>query len=322
MMANPAMQAHEQLPFALGMHVREGRVPNAPSLFYCAAVVEGASGPVSATGVDACPSMARLRCRNELAERRTLLALAAAGGGVVLGPDDEDGPGLDLPAASLIGRAARSARRWIGAAAGSDAAGVVDRARAEMVERWRVHQWRSGVEAPRSPSRAAAQHVDMISSAWRSSQPAWTGLLELGDPEDLPVFAAWSADRDGRRLCFGFGCAEDEVAAAEAALRELVQMEFGLRIAELRAFRGTSPVRGERRRLAFASRPWRCRAARLFETRARVAERSSPPMTRWRTAFPAVTGDGMVAVVVGVHSCRADFAGPDRSDGLTLPCPF
>lgn len=193
----------------------ECAVPGAPGLRIAAAVLGTPRGPVAATGVDPQPHVARARCASEMAERRVL--------------------------------AEQSPRGPVAAAAWPDPAGALIGAAFEAAERISCGLWWAGRNPPRLPEPAASEAMARAAIAWRRAPARPLGLLDVTLPGSLPAAVAWSCQRgttDG--LCFGTAAAPTIVEAACSALRELVQMEFGLETA--RALSATGVALEERER--------------------------------------------------------------------------
>ncbi|MBK8458670.1 MAG: YcaO-like family protein [Phyllobacteriaceae bacterium] len=62
-------------------------------------------------------------------------------------------------------------------------------------------------------------------------------MLDIGAGSAVPVIAAASFDRDGGAAAFGMKAHGNPAKAATGALRELVQMEFGLRLSQMKLAR-------------------------------------------------------------------------------------
>jgi ribosomal protein S12 methylthiotransferase accessory factor len=63
---------------------------------------------------------------------------------------------------------------------------------------------------------------------WLADRPRRTRLFDITTDLGIPVFAAASAEQDGRDVVFGFAAHLDSPSSAIAALTEMVQMEFSL----------------------------------------------------------------------------------------------
>lgn len=122
-----------------------------------------------------------------------------------------------------------------GCAAGSTMAGAVQHALAELIERDAARRWWRGDHAarfldPTHPALAVAmQWLDQA----RAGNPDRSAiLLDIGGQAPIPVVAAVSFRADGSGCVMGTAAHPQLARAAVGAFRELVQMEFGLQLAQ------------------------------------------------------------------------------------------
>jgi len=203
-------------------------LPGVAGLHLSAEAEPSRRGSLSATGLAACPDLARRLSAAELAERRVVSALRAGGG---------------LPLGCLHG-----------AAAGPDRSFARDGARRELCERVTAAGWWVGrLRARRAPAPARRSAAAALARHPRR-RPRRGGLLDLGAVPGLAVILAWSVEADGRGLCFGLACRATAAAAAAAAVVELYQMEFALALARARRARGVAMPAAEWRLLDRAAR--------------------------------------------------------------------
>lgn len=232
--------------------------PDVADVFVAASVARAPDGWVSGTGLGRDPVTAELRSRAEIAERLALAGRSAGG----------DRAPLGLKAA----------------AAGPTRAFAEDRALLELVERHAARLWWSGGTAPLAPDPRARARFERCRRRHGRRDGRRARLIAIAD-RPAPVLVAWSCARDGRALAFGLACRPDPAEAAEAALMELWQMEFGLGLARRRAARGLALPPGEARMLARAAALDRLRLRSLL-----VPRRPSRPRPRPLTARPTPAG--------------------------------
>lgn len=191
-------------------------LPDVPSLAVCASVSQFEGQWISATGVGVTPVDATLRHDAELAERRHLARHPVVKG---------DGP--------------------VGVAAGlDDVEAIRSRAARELIERWACNDWWAGRRGHCRPGAAVLAAFEDAQRRWPRRAERRTALLQVITGMAPPLCVAWSCDALERSVCFGAACREDAATAAESALTELYQMEFGLAVIRHRDARGVvlSPV--------------------------------------------------------------------------------
>lgn len=132
----------------------------------------------------------------------------------------------------------------LGWAAGKDdAAQVAARADLELAERWLAGQWWAGRIPPQSLDDPA--HTRLDPGITRQDHRQESAIL-LHAPGWPPVAAAWSAEPDGRGLCFGLAAGASIQSAVMRAWRELCQMEFALSLSRHRAAHGQATTHDRR----------------------------------------------------------------------------
>ena len=161
---------------------------------------------------------------------------------------------LVLLAAGKTAGSEADRRHLSGSAAGQDSVkAITRRALCEMVERRACLLWWSGSLDAHSPSLEARETFDHAKSRWPRVHVRKTGLVQLALGALPPVCVSWSCDERGMSLCFGTACASSSADAAQDALKELYQMEFGLDVIRHKARHGAALSPFERRMLARAS---------------------------------------------------------------------
>lgn len=228
--------------------------PGVAGLYLSAEAVPIPGGSISATGVAATPQMARCLSEAEMAERKAVAQLRAKG---------------LLPAGCIYGAAASPARSF-----------ARTRALQELCERVAARRWWcTGGPARRAPARAWRSATAVLARHRRRHRRR-TGFMDIGVVPGAPVILAWSAEADGRGLCFGLACRATAAAAAGAAMIELFQMEFALTLARARKARGVTLPAAEARLLD--------RAARLSLAWLRRRQPAAPRPAETPAARPAV----------------------------------
>jgi hypothetical protein len=137
------------------------------------------------------------------------------------------GPATGAPGACALGTAAGHTRSF-----------AQERAWLEGVERFLCRFWWSGHLPAAKPCDEAERSGAHWLAAWRGSRSRETALLTLAGPDLPQVLVAVSWSQAGRDLCFGMAARPTPSAAARAAVRELLQMEFGLAVTRYRAAHG------------------------------------------------------------------------------------
>lgn len=255
-------------------------LPDVPALFVAASVCDGCGAQISATGVGNTPADARMRHDAEQAEKLALAAETCSG--------------------NRQGNADFAA---YGSAAGRDGlAATTERAVLEMIERWACLAWWRGAVPPQSPTVDARAAFDRQMTCWARCKPRQSGLIQLNMRDMPPVCIAWSCDDQGRSLCFGTACRRRAPDAARSALKELLQMEFGLQVIHHRARHNVTLGRQER--------AIRARAARLrVETLAPLLRpRPTPPPM---SPLPPEAGLLDILAAQGIGARIQEIATPD-----------
>lgn len=183
-------------------------LPDVPNLQICASASTFEGVWISATGIGETIADAQVRHDAERAERRHSVRLRR----------------ITSPGAGLRGEI-------IGVAAGTDDAEQVrQRAVNELIERWACNGWWNGSVSHRSPGRTAQDAFDEARRNWPRNRWRRTGLRQVDAGDERTVCVAWSCDGYGNSLCFGTACLTRADKAAQKALIELYQMEFGLSV--------------------------------------------------------------------------------------------
>lgn len=235
------------------------RPPDVPGAVIVMALGEDPDGrPVTFAGCGLDPGEAFAACVGEAAEwsaqnaRETPLAEADPR----LPPVEDFGFLLADPAAArgwiavdelAVSRPARAPRDLFlagaplrlplshGCAAGPDGDAALAAALCEWVERDAALTWWAGERAARTPGGAAED----AGRAWLAvargdAADRVTHLLDIGEGSAVPVMVAASFDRQGGGAAFGMKADAEPARAATGALREMAQMEFGLRLAQMK----------------------------------------------------------------------------------------
>lgn len=195
--------------------MRSGRLPDVPELFFAVDVAWQGKAAVSATGVADRLDRARQLCAGEMIERLTVPADTS-------GQDDITGSRV-------------SAR---GSASGATAHWAEERAVLEAIERLAGRLWWSGRLASSAPSLSVRFTARTWLGRWQRRTPRQTEILELPLTRCARVAVAVSSGGDGRDICIGLAARRTGAAAARAAIKELLQMEFGLQVIRYRARHG------------------------------------------------------------------------------------
>lgn len=132
----------------------------------------------------------------------------------------------------------------LGCGAGPTTAHAVAHGLCEVIERDAVALWWIGG----APARALAPNVEAtarnyLAALRRNQNGRATRVLDITTDTGVPSCVAVSSDTDGRALAFGFAARPSFDAACAAAIREMCQMELGLRlIAMKRQQRGSDAL--------------------------------------------------------------------------------
>jgi ribosomal protein S12 methylthiotransferase accessory factor len=118
-----------------------------------------------------------------------------------------------------------------GCASHAEAEGAKLGALLELIERDATARWWYGCR------RRPPMNTDEIGAAtplWHAigARERLSWLFDITSDIGIPVVAALSAERDGSDVALGFSAKTDLLAAIEAALTEMLQMEFSLAIAK------------------------------------------------------------------------------------------
>lgn len=196
--------------------------PEVSGLFVSAEVIRAGGVWFSGTGLGSTPAAAVLRSRAELCERQALAQRRDSA----------------LPPGAVMG-----------SAAGPDRAFARHHALLEAVERHAAARWWAGRTLPRPPPPAARAALARTMQRHTRRRGRGTKLIDITGAEGVPVLVAWSTAEAGRDLCFGLAARPTAVAAAEAALIEVFQMEFALGLARRRVAAGLALPAGDGRLL-------------------------------------------------------------------------
>lgn len=159
-----------------------------------------------------------------------------------------------IPEHMISGHGRPTALMAEGTAAGHNAEMAILNAVREALERYASSHWWQGQRVPSQPSALASMKFDELQQHWSRRHKRRAGLLNITPGFGVPVFVAWSCREDGRGLCFGMACHPRQEEAVKAALKELLQMEFGLDVIEYRQRNGVSLGMREQVMLARANR--------------------------------------------------------------------
>ena len=221
--------------------------PDAPNArLVCATVrpsrLDAAWADVADTDVAGCDldiGVARARCRGEAIEYLSQLhhpeapdwlsARSLSDGEVVEVRVDDV---LQMPGASQPGIGA-------GVAAGRTFEEAVAAALWELVERHAVTRWWYEGQAGHRLAAETEQAAQAYALALRGmARTRVTRLIDISERAGLPVMVAISTEADGTGFVAGMAGHVDPTIAAQKAIRELVQMETGLRMAQMKQQRG------------------------------------------------------------------------------------
>ncbi len=262
--------------------------------------------PIDVAGCDLDGAVAMKRCEGEAAEYLSQLGppgdlrrgsgrelpVAVAGVGddeLVEGIRLADGAPAGIPASACLRRLGEEAGPMLGSgcAAGPTLAEAIVAAAWEVVERHAVARWWHHGVPPRGLDPALEEAARNYLAQLRGSAAGRiTRLLDVSLEPGAPTIVACSFAAEGGGAAFGFAAARDPLIATRRAVRELLQMEAGLRLIAYRMDRGLPLGEADRRAVRRAAcltgdEPAFARGdARLhpFESTADVA-------TRWGDAF-------------------------------------
>jgi ribosomal protein S12 methylthiotransferase accessory factor YcaO len=290
--------------------------PDAPNAkLICASVHPGAldstlSGfsSVDVAGCDLDDSVAMARCCGEAAEYLSQLSP----------PDDpRRGSGNGLPSAragddsSLIAATALATGQRVGlseelclrrldektapavgtgCSAGRTLAEAIEGGFWEVIERHAVACWWHGGAQPRRLGDDLEAAARLYLQALRGkAHGRSTSLIDVSTRVGLPTIVAYSLAEDGRGVVMSFAAHGNPLTAMHKALRELVQMEAGLRLVEYKSERGMLLNEAEQRMVR--------RATQLtgrepcFADLGPAAEHLSAPMNFAALGMPAFAVD-------------------------------
>ncbi|GLQ55090.1 YcaO-like family protein [Devosia nitrariae] len=263
----------------------------------------------SVAGCSARPNRAYERCLGEAVEYLSQLSpdkdRLRQGEGVAA-TDLRTGGGAMVPAEICL-RTRDSQKRRIGSgcAAGRTAAEAASSGLWELVERDALVSWWYEGHAPRPLDRRAASGAEQYLQLLRGGAGGRrTILIDISAHPDLPAVAACSFGPDGKGFVAGFAAHADTLVAARKAIRELMQMEFGLLLVEAKVSAGLplneDELRQRRRADVSVDHP-----ALAVRGGARDSVPSSSPEELLERGLAAVPGP-----VHAVDLTRADFGIP------------
>ncbi|MCA1367206.1 YcaO-like family protein [Bradyrhizobium sp. BRP14] len=233
--------------------------PDAPGATIVMGLLEGEGQPTTFAGCSLDPDRAFQACVGEAAE---FLAQSDPRAAIPSGPVPEDavdpfatvwteppknwlagmtfpsGIPVSLPAASCCYlRANTHLDVSTGCAAGATVESAGRHALCELIERDTARRWWCGSHAARLVDvgqPALARAIAWLSAARRERSDREVTLLDIAGDAVVPVIAAVSFLRGGGGFVVGTAAHPDLPEAAIGALREMVQMEFGLVIATVK----------------------------------------------------------------------------------------
>ncbi|RMC64887.1 YcaO-like family protein [Sinorhizobium meliloti] len=232
--------------------------PDAPGATIVMGLLQGEE-PMSFAGCSLDPNHAFQACVGEAAE---FLAQSDPRAAIPSGPVPEDavdffgslwteppkgwlagvsfpsGIPVSLPAASCCYLPANAHLDLsTGCAAGASVEGAARHALCELIERDTARRWWCGSHAARpvdAAHPALAKAMAWLSAARREKSDRDVTLLDIAGDAVIPVVAAVSFLRNGGGFVVGTAAHPNLAEAAIGALREMVQMEFGLAMATVK----------------------------------------------------------------------------------------
>jgi thiazole/oxazole-forming peptide maturase SagD family component len=195
-----------------------------------------------------------------------------------------------------------------GCAAGPALDAAKLRATLELIERDAAALWWYGGRQPGPvASHVQAAGEALLAALRQGATPRRTTLLDLTTELAVPVIAAISSDADGRGFACGLGCRLNAEDAAEAAIRELCQMELSAPLAAMkRTARGEAALNAADRRhlqrAAFGSNVCRLLVPHPYETE------SAMPPGDWLALIARLQRYGMRLITADLT--RADTGVP------------
>lgn len=263
----------------------------------------------SVAGCGAHPDRAYERCIGEAVEYLSQLSPEAdrlrQGDGVAAANLRNGGDAFVPAAICLRTRDNEEQRIGSGCAAGRTAAEAAASGLWELIERDALVSWWYEGHAPRPLDRRAASGADQYLRLLRGGAAGRrTIVIDISAYPDLPAVAACSFGPDGTGFAAGFAAHADTLVAARKAIRELMQMEFGLLLVEAKVSAGLplneDELRQRRRAEVFVDHP-----ALSARGDARDSAPSSAPAELLERGLAAVPGP-----VHAVDLTRAYFGIP------------
>lgn len=218
---------------------------------------------MSATGVAESPFEAKARCQAEYSEA---VSWQIAGVDSCFATPNPCDAASGFAAAYSPGIAAR-------------------RAICEASERQAVHNWWYQGSPSSFPDPGLTEYFDQQLNAWQRETSRPANLLQLSSFAPLPVFLAWSSNQDGVEILLGAASRPDPKQAVQAALRELIQMEFGLEIIKYRLRGGVDLTDAEKAKLARSSSLKTANCVGLLSPTVGHRERQQPAFANAETEF-------------------------------------
>ncbi|MBK8085209.1 MAG: YcaO-like family protein [Devosia sp.] len=212
---------------------------------------------IDVAGCDLDGAVALASCEGEAAEYLSQLSLPGdprCGSGnvfpaAVAGVADElvvgvrlaDDAPAGIPASLCLRRAGHDAAPMLGSgcAAGRTLEEAIDAAAWEVVERHAVARWWHFGAPPQGLDPALEEDArDYLSLLRGDAAGRVTRLFDISVEPGAPTIVACSFAAAGGGAAFGFAAGRDPLVAAQRAVRELLQMEAGLRLIAYRTDRG------------------------------------------------------------------------------------
>lgn len=239
--------------------------PDAPGAHFCGAMftIAGQRFPAGAADID--PIRARERCLGEIAEtlaqfaepedmttvtagyglddgeKRALERIGGDSGGIWLAATRlADGMSMSLPANLCLRSLGNEGMEpsSLGCAAGETREAAMRSALFELIERDAIALWwQGGVPPMNTPEAVLGETMTLLAKVRQANNGRTTRFLGLQSIGDVPAVCALSFDSTGKSMAMGFGAAESFGSAASKALMELLQMEVGNRIVDLKVLR-------------------------------------------------------------------------------------
>lgn len=255
--------------FVSGLFAAES--PDAPGArFFCGTADPGLLGqdagphhPASVAGCDHDPGRAFERCIGEAVEYLSQLSqaddpLSAAESGIR--PADgvpcwtgeprlravalASGAEVELPSRLCVRQPGVSQPDiGTGCAAGPSWTEAINAGLWELIERDAVAAWWHGGQAPRRlPDGIEGLALEYVAGLRAGTRGRGTRFLDISPRPGLPVVVAYSFTERGDRFVAGFAAHLDVAEAARKAVREMMQMELGLRFVMAKQALGHPPL--------------------------------------------------------------------------------